>query len=253
MNELVADSLSIEIAGVQLLKSVSYRLVPGQLLALIGPNGAGKTTLLRTSLGLLRPDSGSSRLGNRSMLALSAAERARAIAYLPQLRQVAWPSTVRQVVSLGRFAYGASPGHLGVRDAEAVERALNATELYNLAERSLTTLSGGELARVHCARALASEAPLLLADEPVAALDPRHQFSVLELLRRFCDEGGGALVVLHDLPLAVRYADELLWLTEGSLVAQGPASTTLTEERIAEVFGVSARLEHGQLRLLGPL
>ena len=149
--------------------------------------------------------------------AMTPRRRARQLAYLPQNRPLAWPSPVRDVVALGRFAHGAVLGRLRGADRTAVERALAACDLQQLAGRSTATLSGGELARVHCARAFAAEAPLLIADEPVAELDPYHQFRVMDLIRAFVTEGGGALVVLHDLTLASRYASRLIWMKGGRI------------------------------------
>jgi iron complex transport system ATP-binding protein len=122
-----------------------------------------------------------------------------------------------------------------------------------LAGRRTDTLSGGELARVHCARAFATGAPLLIADEPTAALDPRQQLRILDLVRRFVAQGGGALVVLHDIALAARYATRLLWMCGGKIVADGPTGDTLTAERIASVYGVQARILADGVILDGPL
>ena len=122
-------------------------------------------------------------LQGRTLTEFDPQQRARQLSYLPQRRPLAWPSPVRDVVSLGRYAWGCAPGRLGVEDITAVNSALAACDLLEMAERSTDTLSGGELARVHCARAFATEAPLLFADEPVASLDPRHRFRIMELIR----------------------------------------------------------------------
>jgi len=134
-------------------------------------------------------------------------------------------------------------GRLKGLDAEAVDRALQACGLLELAGRRTDTLSGGELARVHCARAFAAEAPLLIADEPIAALDPRQQFRILDLIRTYVDQGGGALVVLHDIQLAARYASRMVWMKDGRIEADGPPSETLTAERMRDIYGVAARVE----------
>jgi iron complex transport system ATP-binding protein len=257
MTELVATGLTLARGGRALVRDASLALRQGELVALLGPNGAGKTTLLRMALGLETADAGSAQLDGRDLRTLSARERALALAYLPQARPLAWPMTVRDVVALGRFAHGAALGRLGRDDATAVAMALSACDLEALADRATDTLSGGELARVHCARAFAADAPLLIADEPVAALDPRHQLRVLDLIRRFVDAGGGALVVLHDLALAGRHADRLVWIKDGAIVADGHPLETLTSARIAEVYGVRARVieEEAGLQVLidGPL
>lgn len=245
MSALIATALSHSIAGRAIVRYASLSVAPGELVALLGPNGAGKTTLLRLMLGLER-GGGAVTLDGRDARAMSAAERARAIAYLPQARPLAWPMPVRDVVALGRFAYGAAPGRLGARDAAAVERAMKACDLEALAERPANTLSGGEAARMHFARALAAETPLLAADEPVAALDPRQQFRVMDLIRAYVDAGGGAVVVLHDLALAARFADRLVWMKDGAILADGPVRETLTVARIAEVYGVRSRIVAGE-------
>ncbi len=247
----VADA-TLSICGAPLLERASLSLSPGELVVLLGPNGAGKTSLLRVALGLARADSGSALLGDRPPASLSPENRARAVTYLPQMRELAWPITVRDVVALGRYAFGASPARLGDADAQAVARAIDACDLSQLANRATDTLSGGELARVHIARALASGAPMMVADEPVASLDPRHQHNVMRLIRTFVDSGGGALVVLHDLDLAALYADRLVWMSAGRTLADGSVADTMTAERIAQVYAVGATVtrQDGVTRVL---
>lgn len=225
------------------LQGVDLALGQGELVALLGANGAGKTSLLRGALGFLPLTAGQAMVGGRPARELSPVQRARAVSYLPQVRPLAWPVRVLDLVSLGRYAYGAAPGRLAPADRRAVESALEACDLTRLAQRRADALSGGELARVHLARALAAQAPLLVADEPVAALDPRHQFDVMRVLQHHVAEGGGGvLVVLHDIALAARFAHRLVWLQEGRVVADGPPRDTLTPQRLREVFAVEARV-----------
>ncbi len=252
MTELRAEALTLRRGDATVVADADLHLAPGRCVALLGPNGAGKTSLLRAALGLEPATSGRATLDGVDTAALSPTERARQLAYLPQTRPLAWPSRVRDVVALGRFAHGAALGRLRGADAAAVERALTACGLDKLADRRVDTLSGGELARVHCARAFAAEAPLLVADEPTAGLDPRRQFQILDLIRAFVAEGGGALVVLHDVGLAARYADRLIWMLDGRVVADGPPSETLTPARLAEVYGVRARVAGAAVVLEGP-
>ena len=240
MAELVVQDIAVKLGRHEVLRGASVRVRPGELIALLGPNGAGKTMLLRAVLGLVKRSRGSVRTGGEDPARLAAAERARRIAYLPQSRPLAWPVRVRDVVALGRFAHGALPGRLRGEDADSVERALAACDLHALADRPCDTLSGGELSRTHIARAMAAEAPILLADEPTEAQDPLHQYRVMSLIRAYVDAGNGALVVLHEAALAARFADRLAWIREGRIVADGPAETTLTRERMAEVYGVRA-------------
>ena len=248
MTELVANSISVSADSATLVSKASLTLSPGELVAILGPNGAGKTSLLRALLGLVELSSGSARLDGKDCAALPAAERARHISYLPQRRPLAWPNKVRDIVALGRFAHGAALGKLSPPDARAVDEAIAACDLRALAERNADTLSGGEIARVHFARALAAGAPLLIADEPTAALDPLHQLGIARLLRDFVDSGGGALVVLHDVALAARFADRLLWMREGQIVAAGTPAETVSEKLLLDVYGVRAHVardEHG--------
>lgn len=253
MAELLTQDLSVKADTILLVREANLRLVPGELVALLGPNGAGKTSLLKAALGLEKRSAGLATLDGTDSEKLSPMQRARRVAYLPQQRPLAWPNTVRDVVALGRFAYGAAPGKLSPADAEAVDRAIAQCGLADLGDRNTDTLSGGELARVHCARAFAANAPLLVADEPVAALDPRHQFSTMDIVRQFVDDGGGALVVLHDIALAARYATRMVWMKESRIVADGPPEETLTSERLAEIYGVRSRIDGRTVEIEGTL
>ena len=250
---LQVQDLTIMAGETTLVEAASFSLQAGELVALLGPNGAGKTSLLRGAIGLTAPTAGWARIDGEDSARMTPRRRARRLAYLPQNRPLAWPNPVRDVVALGRFSHGAALGRLRGPDRQAVERALVACDLDRLARRSTATLSGGELARVHCARAFAAEAPLLIADEPTAELDPYHQFSVMELIRRFVDRGGGALVVLHDVVLARRYADRFLWMKGGRIVADGPPAATLSAARLEEIYGVRGRVEGARVVIEGPL
>lgn len=245
MSVLEAHALAYRAAGRPLVEDASFRLEPGQLAMLIGPNGSGKSTLLRLALGLLRPEGGQSSFDGADVRSLSPAARARKIAYLPQARGLAWPMAVRDVVALGRFAHGAAPGRISPHDGAAVDRAIDACALRGFEHRRADTLSGGELARVHLARALAADTTLLVADEPVAALDPRYQHEIARLFARAAAAGRGVLTVMHDLPLAARYADRLIWMKDGRIVADGSVTETLTADRLREVFGIEAGVNPG--------
>jgi len=245
-HQLTLNQLAATVKARTLLKPTSLTLNTGELVVLLGPNGAGKTSLLRTILGLQPATSGTAQLDNQDVNALSAAQRARRVGYLPQNRPLAWPSRVRDVVALGRFAHGAALGKLGTEDKHAVDSAIESCDLKDLANRSADTLSGGELARMHCARVFATASPMLLADEPTAALDPLHQHQVMQLFRDHVNAGAGALVVLHDIALAAKYADRLLWMKNGAIVADGTPAETITADRLASIYGVDAQVEqHG--------
>jgi iron complex transport system ATP-binding protein len=213
---------------------------PGELVGLIGPNGAGKTTLFRGALGLL-PARGTS-----SLARLSAADRARRVAWLPQSREIAWPVAVRTLVMLGRVPHLSGGQRPRDADEAAVDAALAAMDLSGFAARPATELSGGEQARVLVARALAQETDLILADEPTAGLDPGHQIATL---RRFADlaRGGKSVVAsLHDLGLAARHCTRLVLMHRGRIEADGPPDTVLSEARLREVFGIRAHLSRGE-------
>jgi iron complex transport system ATP-binding protein len=251
--KLVAENITVKAQNSALVENASFSLQQGRLTALLGPNGAGKTTLLRAAMGLSKPEAGQVLIDGEDVQSLSPMRRARRVAYLPQRRPMAWPNIVRDVVALGRYSHGASLGRLKAKDAQAVDAAIEACDIVSLAHRKTDTLSGGEMARVHCARAFAAQAPLLIADEPVAALDPLHQFRVMDLLKDYTENGRGVLVVLHDISLAARYADHLIWMKGGRILADGSPEDTLTENRLADVYGVKSRVKNSKVTIEGAL
>lgn len=253
MTELRVENLSVVAGGARLVEDASFGLKAGELVVLIGPNGAGKTSLLRAALGLVTPASGRSSIDGEAFADLSPSARARQISYLPQMRPLAWPSRVRDIVALGRFAHGAALGRLANSDEAAVDEAIRDCGLEAFVDRRADTLSGGELARVHCARAFAAKTPLIIADEPVAALDLKHQFAILDLFKAYVKAGGGALLVLHDLRLAGQYADRLVWMDQGRIIADGSPEETLTPARLRDVFGVEAKVLGGTIETLRPI
>jgi iron complex transport system ATP-binding protein len=237
---LVADDVQVMLGGRFVVTDATFALPRGSLTALIGPNGAGKTTLLRALCGLI-PTAGIVRIDKDMLEDLPVRERARRFAYLPQGHVVHWPLPVRDVVALGRFPHGATdPSRLPPRDAEAVERAMRATDIVELADRQVTEISGGERSRAIVARVLAVEAPIILADEPTAALDPRHQIEVMRLLRGAADGGTLVMVVTHDLGLAARFADTVMVMQAGRLARIGPPAQALSPDILAEVFQIDA-------------
>jgi iron complex transport system ATP-binding protein len=237
---LTMSGVSVELGGRSVLSDVSLTVAAGEVVVVIGPNGAGKTTLLRAAAGLV-PSAGAILLGGEPLARLSLAERARRLAYLPQGHVIHWPLPVAEVVALGRLPRGAG-ADLSEADRDAVERAMAATEVIGYADRPVTTLSGGERARVALARVLATEAFLIAADEPTASLDPHYQMAVTDILRRHAAGGGAVIAVLHDLTLAARVADRLVLLDRGRLVAAGPPRAVLAGARLAATFGIEAEL-----------
>ena len=237
---LAAQQLEVTLAGRTVLHDVSLSLPSGQLVALVGPNGAGKTTLLRALAGLVS-STGTIEVGGDRLSSLSLRERAKRFGYLPQGHLVHWPLPAKDVVALGRYPHGATdPARLSPRDEQAVLRAMQATNVVEFSERPVTELSGGERSRVALARVLAVEAPIVLADEPTASLDPRYQIDVMINLRSAADRGVLVVVVTHDLGLAARFADTVLVLSDGRLVAQGKPAQALSEQVMADVFRISA-------------
>jgi iron complex transport system ATP-binding protein len=237
--KLHAGDVVVRLGNALIVDGASLDLRARELTVLIGPNGAGKTTLMRALAGLI-PAEGRIDVEGKPLATLTVRERARRIAYLPQGHVFHWPMPVAAVVALGRYAYGDAFSAVTDDDRRAVAKALAATGTEAFAARPVTTLSGGERARVALARALACEAPILLADEPTVSLDPRHQLVVMQLLKRAAHNGGAVLAIGHDLALAARFADRIVMMDRGRLVADGAPREVLTVERIAAVFGVEA-------------
>ena len=237
--KLQAADMVVRLGGNLVVDGATFNLDGGELTVLIGPNGAGKTTLMRALAGLV-PAEGRIEIEGRPLATLSVRDRARRIAYLPQGHVFHWPMPVEAVVALGRYPYADAFSAVTDADRQAIAKALAATGTESFAHRAVTTLSGGERARVALARALACEAPILLADEPTVSLDPRHQLVVMELLARAAHDGGAVLAIGHDLALAARFADRIVIMDRGRLVADGAPRDVLTTERIAAVFGVEA-------------
>lgn len=235
---LLGESISLMREGRPILEDVDIGLERGEMLGLIGPNGAGKSTLLRILAGVLEPDAGTLLLNDKPLTALSRQERARRIAYLPQLSRIAWPLSVERLVELGRTPHLEPWAHPGHADRAIIERVIVQTDLLDLRHRPFDTLSGGEQARVLLARALVTEPDILLADEPVAALDPAHQLDVMQLLSDHCEAGQSVIVVLHDLTLAAHYCHRLQLLYEGATLADGEVDEVLSDDNLAAAYAI---------------
>jgi iron complex transport system ATP-binding protein len=243
MVNLVVDGLSVELGGRRVLDGIYARFGAGEVVGIIGPNGAGKSTLVRAVLGLVRARAGSVTFDGRPSSALSPRDMARTLAYLPQGQTLHWPLAVERLGALGRLPHLGPLSRIGAGDRAAVAAAMARADVGHLAGRVATELSGGERARVMLARALAVGAAGLIADEPLAALDPGHQIDVMSLLTR--EARGGALViaVLHDLTMAARHCDRLLLLDGGRVAAEGPPADVLTEDRLRAVYGIRALVD----------
>ncbi len=237
MTALSVAGLSVRLQRREVLRDVSFDVAPGEFVGLIGANGAGKTTLMRAILGLLPHK------GHSSLAALPQASRAAQVAWMPQMREIAWPIPVQSVVMLGRTPHLGALQKPRAQDQRHVDAALAQMELTAMRDRPATQLSGGEQARVLIARALAQDTPLLLADEPIAGLDPAHQIAAMQTFAGLARQGKSLLVSLHDLGLAARHCTRLILLGDGTVVADGPPEEVLTPDRLAQVFGITAWCE----------
>ena len=236
---IAAKDLSVRYGERAALNGVSLTLEPGQLVGLIGPNGAGKTTLARALAGLVAPVAGEIVYDDQPLGEIPRAQLARHVAYLAQSGGADWPLEVEAIVALGRLPHRTAIGPMAEADRAAIERAIEATELQALRHRRMPELSGGERARALMARALAVEADWLIADEPIAALDPLHQLRAMKLLKAEAARGRGVLAVLHDLTLAARFCDRLIALKDGGIVVD-VAAAELTPSQVSEIDGVEA-------------
>lgn len=241
---LELESAMVRHAGRVVLEEANLMVAPGEVVAVIGANGAGKTTLLRAALGLVALEAGCAKLAALDVRTLSDSERANRVAYLPQERKVGWNMNAWRVASLGAVT---SPS------LEAQRRALIALQrvgLSGLENRGVLDMSGGERARVLLARLLVAEAPLLVADEPVAGLDPDAQLLTLEILRDSAARGAAVVLTIHDLALAARFADRLVVLERGRIVADAAPSEALQPSILAQAFALDGGLEPGRF---GPM
>ena len=240
MSRLEGRDLAVRLGDRPVLERVDLSVPEGRLVGLIGPNGAGKTTLLRVLAGLIPAERGSVWVDGKPVGSLSRRSLACAVSYLPQSGAAHWPLAVRRIVLLGRMPHRSPWAAFSSADLGTVERSMARMNVLDLAERPVFSLSGGEKARVLLARALAVEAPVLLVDEPVAALDPYHQLQVMEILRDEARSGAGVVAVLHDLTLASRFCDDLVLLHEGCVLSQGSAATVLTSEALGRAYRITA-------------
>lgn len=246
MSALRFDDVSVERGGRIVLADASVTFAAGRLTALIGPNGAGKSSLLETAAGLLAPARGTVSLGGRTLPSIGRRALARRRGYLPQRAGVEWPISVERVVALGLApslpAFGGVPAEM----RSAIDRALAECDLAGLRDRPATTLSGGELARVMLARAIVGDPELLIVDEPTAGLDPRHALDALGRLRARSDAGRTVILAVHEVELALRFADDIVAVRDGRIAAAGPTAEVMTDTMLGELYGVRARIRRDQ-------
>lgn len=241
---LAVRDISCSYGEREVLSDVTFELREGQVVCLLGANGAGKTTLIKALNRSLPLAAGSVEIDGRDLASLSRREIAKNIAVVAQENETRFPITVVQFVLSGRFVHGGAFGWESESDLAAAQNALVKCDLADFETRLMNNLSGGERQRIVLARAVATDAPILLLDEPTANLDLAHQALMFRLVRERCRDGGGsAVVITHDLNLAAEFADEMLMLTDGRLVAKGAPSAVLTAENIRSVFGVDVLLD----------
>ncbi|RZU99335.1 ABC transporter ATP-binding protein [Spiribacter vilamensis] len=253
MTRVTFRDFSVALAGTPVIGDINLSIEPGELVGLIGPNGAGKTTLMRAALGLI-PAS-----GHCSLAGLDDRTRARTVAWMPQDRSVAWPISVEALVMLGRMPHRAPGQRPGRSDLEQVAKAIREVGLAGFEHRAVTRLSAGERTRALIARSLAQQTPMIMADEPIAGLDPAHQITTMETFAGIAASGRSVLVSLHDLGLAARHCTRLILVGERRIVADGAPAAVLTADNLARIFHIEAFLQatdHGpvfqSLRVLGP-
>ena len=242
-----ATGVTVRTRDRDLLADVDVTVRGGEIVCVVGPNGAGKTTLLRALSGEAQLTAGTVCFDGLPLPAWSARELARRRSVMAQSTDMGFSFTAEEVVAMGRYPHG---GGRGNADRQVIQHAMHVTEVRRLAPRCVSTLSGGERQRVHLARALAqlwnqpgdAAGKALLLDEPTSSLDPEHQHRVLQIARDTARAGGAVIAVLHDLNLAVQYADTVLLLEHGRTAAWGPVHDVLTESRIEQVFRVGARV-----------
>ena len=241
---LEVRNISIKYDERDVLSDVSFELSGGEVIALLGANGAGKTTLIQALNGTLPVANGAIELDGRDLSDLSRREIAANIAVVAQENETRFPVTVLEFVLSGRFVHGGAFGWESESDFDFAETALAECDLSGYETRLMNHLSGGERQRVVLARAIATNAPILLLDEPTANLDLAHQAMMFKLVRRRCLESQAcAIVITHDLNLAAEFGDEIIMLKDGRIAAKGAPPQVLTAENIANVFGVSVLLD----------
>ena len=232
------SEVRVNLSGTEILHGVSVAIPHGCLVGLVGPNGAGKSTLLRAACGQVPLSGGNVTLDGTPSLRLSRRPLARRVCLLPQNAELAFPFTVWEVIAMGRNPHLGRFEPLGDKDKQIIERAMRQASVEDLAERPVTELSGGEKQRVLLARSLATEAPILLLDEPTSSLDILHQLEILELLQQFTGRDKTVVAALHDLNVARRACTHVVLVDKGTIVAEGNPQETLSPRHLEDVFGV---------------
>ncbi len=242
MHHLEASNLTLGYDGSPIIQGLDLQIPPGRITALVGPNGCGKSTLLRGLARLLKPQGGAVYLDGKAIHRLNTRDVARQVGLLPQSPLAPEGLTVRELVAQGRYPHQQWFQQWSAADEAAIHQALAITGMATLADRPLETLSGGQRQRAWIAMALAQETEILLLDEPTTFLDLAYQLEVLDLLHELNQGGRTIVMVLHDLNQACRYADHLVALRDGTIVAQGPPHAVMTAALVQQVFGMACRI-----------
>ena len=253
MTVLVAENITVVRGGKTILRDVSCQAHAGEFIAVVGPNGAGKSTLLKVMAGLLKPDAGRVILDADTLASMSTRQLAVRRAYLPQNPLLEWPISVERLVALGLTPRLPAIGGLPESYALAITRALEQCDLVEKRDQAATTLSGGEFARAMLARAIVSSPQILIMDEPITGLDPRHAMQSMTLLQSFARSGTLVIASLHDLTLVARYASRVIVVVDGGVIGD---AGSLTEALVHRAFGVTCHLtgqgDSRALTLLSP-
>jgi iron complex transport system ATP-binding protein len=249
MTEIIATDVGISRGGRAILSDVSLRATGGEFIAVIGPNGAGKSTLLSALAGLLSPSHGTISVDGRSIWSFGAAELARHRAYVPQDPRCEWPLSVERLVALGLTPVLPVFGGFSAAQEARIAQVLSDCDLVAQRDQTATTLSGGEFARAMLARALVGDPEVLIVDEPMEGLDPRHRINAADRLRALSGAGKLVIASVHDLTLAARYATRIVALHRGHVAADGPAVETMNADLLRRIFDVDARITGSDARV----
>ncbi|RKX91097.1 MAG: ABC transporter [Spirochaetes bacterium] len=236
--------LSWRYNGRSVLSDVDLEIKKGSFTGIVGPNGAGKTTLLKLVLKLLSPDKDTVFIFDRDISSFLRKDLAKRISYVPQTINVDFSFSVHQIVSMGRNPHSGFFSGDPVRDSEVVQKAMKETEIENLKNKDIGSISGGELQRVIIARALAQEPDILALDEPTSHLDLNHQIRILSLVRSLSREKGITVIaVLHDFNHALEYCTSLVLMNKGKIVSSGSPEKVITPQRMKEIYGLNIKME----------
>ena len=250
MTNLSAKNVSFYIDKNKIINDVNLDINAGELVCLVGPNGAGKSSLMKLLLGLIKPSSGMIMLNGQAMKHYPRKKKAIEICYLPQVRTVDWSVSVYDVIKLGRYPHNQNLNYLNKTDKDAIDKAISLCGLENFIYRKIDTLSGGEISLVHCARAFASEAPFLFADEIVASLDPFHEIKIMNILRDYIKTKNSALIIMHNLNLAAHFADRIIWMKDGSILADGNPKNNLNPKIVKDTFEVQCTVDELEISVI---